>query len=480
MEQFAIAENRVFTVDGHDFLFLVEDNAIFEMDADTKALLDSRPTPNEMSREQFLAAMEGSDADRSELFQGLVSRHIITPGVKEDPSRQAVAAARAAIPLKTLVLNVTDECNLGCLYCYHEKEDRAGGEKRAMTPAVAEKAVDFLLEHSGPLEKVTLVFFGGEPFLNFGLISSVTEYARAKSVAVGKEVDFAVTTNGTLLNDEAVRFVCENDLSVTVSIDGYEEIQDRYRPFRNGAPSYRAILPNVKRLLEASRRKPVVARVTVVKDAEEAPRAVDHLLDVGFSEVGLAPVTTRRISYQLDDAGMTRLLGQFKALSERFFTTAMEGGFFGFSNLIDLLVVLHEGEVKNYPCGAGLDLFSVDPEGGLYLCQRLTGEDGLRMGDVFDGFDRTKVEAFRGRADLSQKEPCRKCWARAMCAGGCYHEALVREGSMTTPNLHYCEWITKWIEIGMEIYCRLALHCPEYLDKLSALRGHADAFSRHD
>ncbi|MCP4693232.1 MAG: SPASM domain-containing protein, partial [Desulfobacterales bacterium] len=206
--------------------------------------------------------------------------------------------------------------------------------------------------------------------------------------------------------------------------------------------------------------------------------ALDHLLDMGFSEAGFAPVTTRDPAFQLDPGKMDRLLGEFTALSDRFLAAALEDRFFGFTNLIDLLVVLHEGEVKTHPRGAGLGLFSADADGGLYLCQRLTGHGASRMGDLFAGLDEEKIKQFRESAGISARDGCGRCWARTICAGGCYHEALVRQGDLLKPNLHYCDWIMRWIETGLNVYGRLITDRPEYLDKLSALRGHAVLFNQ--
>ena len=231
-------------------------------------------------------------------------------------------------------------------------------------------------------------------------------------------------------------------------------------------------MPGIKRLLSADGGKPVVARVTVAGDPGDVPASLDYLLDLGFAEAGFAPVTTEDPAYRLDTNKMKQLLGQFELLSGRFLDRARQDRFLGFTNLIDLLVTLHEGEVKAYPCGAGLGLFSVSTEGGIYLCQRLTGEGKAAMGDIFNGFDETKVEKFRETVHLSSKPGCRKCWAQVICAGGCYHEALVREGELTAANLHYCDWIKRWIETGLKVYGRLQSENPEYLDKLSALRGH--------
>jgi uncharacterized protein len=479
MERFRIAENRLFDVDGRSFLFLVRENAIFEVAPKMKTLLDWRSSNGDLSRDELLARIGRSPEDNVETFEGLVRRRVIEVSAEKAASPARPQATRVSIPISTLVLHVTDDCNMGCLYCYRPPREKASNrpaeEKRMMTPEVADQAIDFLFEHSGSLKKMALVFFGGEPFLNFNLIRVAVKYARQKAEESGKQIDFAVTTNGTLLTDTAIRFIRENEIGVTVSIDGFEKAHDRYRRFADGSPSYGAIIPNVRELIQVSDRRPVVARMTVAGSPEDVPVALDHLLEMGFAEVGFAPVTTCDPSYQLDDDCMKRLLGQFSTLSGRFLSAAARGDFFGFSNLIDMLVALHEGEVKSYPCGAGLGLFSVDPEGRLYLCQRLTGEERFCMGDLTRGLDDAKLRIFRGKAEASRKEACGSCWARTVCAGGCYHESLVREGDLTAPNLHYCEWIKSWLEMGLQVYGRMASICPEYLDKLSILRGHVSA-----
>ena len=221
-----------------------------------------------------------------------------------------------------------------------------------------------------------------------------------------------------------------------------------------------------------SNAKPAVARVTLVEDPGRVPQILDHLLGLGFAEVGFAPVTTGHPDYQLSNHDMDILLGEFQHLSQKFLSAAKERRFYGFSNIIDMLVSLHQGEVMNYPCGAGLGLFSIDPQGQLYLCQRFTGQDEFCMGDIFKGFNLENLETFRDQAEISNKADCRRCWVRTICTGGCYHEACVREGSHLKPNLHYCEWIKQWSEIGLDTYCRLAAADPAYLEMLCMSRGH--------
>jgi uncharacterized protein len=483
MQTYRIADHRMFAAGGRHFLYLARDNAIFEADRETRDWI-RRYSGDAAGLTRAVESRRRNPASEAwAQVESLVARRVILREAGPEDASRADLQARE-IPLQTLVLHVTDACNLGCAYCYHGQATPASGagcgpaRGRAMSAATARRAVDFLMAASGGLEKVVLVFFGGEPLLNFPLISETVAYARERAAEMGKAVSFAVTTNGTLLTPRTVAFLHGNDIGVTVSMDGLESVHDRFRQFPDGSPSYRAILPRVRTLLEAPRKKPVVARVTVAGEPEHVPETLDHLLGMGFSEAGFAPVTSEDPAFQLDARGMGRLLEQFNRLSARFVETALRGGFLGFTNLVDLLVVLNEGEVKTHPCGAGLGLFSVSPDGRFYLCQRLTGEAECCMGDLEGGLDHGRVAQFRAMAGVDQKAECRGCWVRALCAGGCYHEALTREGRLTAPNRHYCEWIKTWTAMGLDAYARLFLACPDYLDKLSLLRGHAPLHSR--
>lgn len=473
METFTLAAYKTFAVDSRPLLFLSAQNAIFEADNDILRTLDrvsAKSAGHPFSRAAFTEWAPGSPHEKSRTFEQLGRIGLLSPtGRPSAVARESVQPAR--MPVKTLVLHVTEACNLNCSYCYyHGSKSPAKG--KAMTVAVARRAVDFLMEKSGALDKVELVFFGGEPLLNKHLIAETVAYANASAAHCGKSVDFALTTNATLLSESTTMFLMENRIGVTVSIDGLPHVHDRYRRFPDGSPSFAIIKPGIRRLLDAAGGKPVVARVTVAGNPGDVPASLDYLLDMGFAEAGFAPVTSMDPRYRLGSEAMRQLLVQFEALSQQFLDRARENRFLGFTNLIDLLVTLHEGEVRSYPCGAGLGLLSVSTEGNLFLCQRLTGENEAAMGSIDGGLDLVQLANFRQAGHVSSKPVCRECWARAICAGGCYHEALIREGRLTAANRHYCDWIKRWIEIGIDVYGRLAGRNPDYLDSLSALRRH--------
>lgn len=520
-QKFRVADSRFFEAAGSQFIFLVDDGTIFEIAPALGVLLGKFDPSQEYERSDFFLGKKGKEEPADDLFRDLAGRRVLLPaqgggqveeklpsegtgqvverlpaegsgqvealhpaeGAKQVGEKLPVeGSCRVAgkipgvdeVPLSTLVLQITDRCNLGCRYCYHHTESDPGAGMGAMDLSVAERSVDFLLDRSGSLEKVLIVFFGGEPLINLPLIAHVVDYTEKEARGMGKKVEYSLTTNGTLLSSDAVTFLTKHRIGVTVSMDGFAEAHDRYRVFPGGAPSYAKTLSGVNNLLKHPGARPSVARVTLAKEtAGDVPGILDHLLSLGFVEVGFAPVTTGETALRLDTGQMDLLLEQFRELAERFVDHGMNDRFLGFTNLIDLLVSLNEGEKKSYPCGAGLGLFSVDPTGKLFLCQRLIGEEDAHMGDVFNGFMEERLISFRSSACIDEKETCCKCRLRNICAGGCYHEAKTRQGRITLHNSHYCNWLKKWVEIGFNAYGTLATGNPGFLEKLSMSRGHA-------
>ena len=88
-----------------------------------------------------------------------------------------------------------------------------------------------------------VTFFGGETLMNFPVLKKTVAYARARAAEVGKAIDFSLTTNATLLKPDVIEFLADERIGVTISIDGPQEIQDKFRVFNNGMGSYDLVAP---------------------------------------------------------------------------------------------------------------------------------------------------------------------------------------------------------------------------------------------
>ena len=69
-----------------------------------------------------------------------------------------------------------------------------------MSEQTARESVDFMLRESGDNRMAHLTFFGGETLLNLPVLKFAIAYARQRAAEMGKEVDFSLTTNATLLS----------------------------------------------------------------------------------------------------------------------------------------------------------------------------------------------------------------------------------------------------------------------------------------
>jgi uncharacterized protein len=466
-------EYHAFEADGAPYVYLVPSAAIFRLDDASVAVLDALGQkdvePNELVRE---LSERFPVADVRATVEDLLNVRAVR--LVDKPIEVPVASPpRKRIPLTTLVLNVTSKCNLSCTYCYEYGEDKiveASRKPRFMNEETARQSVDFMFAEAGDSPMVHLTFFGGETLLNFKVLKSALAYAQERATVLGKTVDTSLTTNATLLREEIIDWIVENDVGVTVSMDGGREQQDKFRVFSNGMGSYDVVLPNIRMLLERHRKRPVGARVTLTKQNLDVESIYRHLRDeLGFWEVGFAPVTTSwQRDYAIQEDGFEAMLGQFQRLAHEWLQYALSGRHHGFSNVRDTVEEIHKGMSKAYPCGAGLGLMGVATDGDVALCHRFAGSDSHKIGSVTEGVDRAKQEDFLTRHHIANKTDCSTCWARPICAGGCYHEAHTRYGASERPNLHYCEWIRRWTNTCLEVYGTLAERRPQYLAQFDA------------
>ena len=463
---YRLGEFHPFAAGGHRFLYLVPAGAIFELDAAAQTVID-RLAGGEASHDDLLAQLNAqnvSTPDAQELIVELYQSRVITAGdIKPEPLQEAPAD----FPLQTLVLNLTNQCNLSCQYCYEFGADKVAtpsGKPKFMNFETAKASVDFLLQQSAGRRGVHITFFGGETLMNFPLLQNVVIYARDRAAEQGRSIDFSMTTNATLLTPAIIEFLSENRIGVTVSMDGPADLHDKFRVFANGRGSYGIIEPRVRELIQKHRTRPITARVTLTSGVTDVIRIFRHLKnDLGFHEVGFAPVTTSPNQlYAINDRGMDDVLAQFHQLADEYLEYALRGEMHGFSNVSDTLSELYQGVNKSHPCGAALGLVGVGPSGDIAPCHRFVDSDTHALGHISTGIDREKQNDFLRRGHINSKYDCHTCWARPLCAGGCHHEAYVRYGDTGHPNLHYCDWIRGWTETCLRIYGAISVHNPEF------------------
>jgi len=116
-----------------------------------------------------------------------------------------------------VVWNATRACNLKCVHCYAQA--KAQGQENELNTQQAKIMIDDLVEFGSPV----LLFSGGEPLMRKDLVE-LAHYA------VNQGLRAVISTNGTLIDRDKAKALKDIGLSyVGVSLDGMEEINDRFR-----------------------------------------------------------------------------------------------------------------------------------------------------------------------------------------------------------------------------------------------------------
>jgi uncharacterized protein len=449
------------------FLLHVPTTAVFALDALALAVIEAcrRPGGRDPARLEAELAGRFAAARVRALCDELKSLEVLAPAGRVAPANPVPARLKST-PLSTLVLNVNTGCNLACTYCY--KEDLAKpAAGRKMTAETAARSIDLLFREGADRGRVNVVFFGGEPLTNVPLIRAATEYAERLAASTGKQVDFSLTTNATLLTDELIVWFDAHRFGLSVSIDGPKELHDRHRRTVGGRGTYDVVARKVGRLLERYRSRPVGARVTLGRGATAVEEIHAHLRDgLGFHEVGYAPVTAAAVDgHALTDAELAEVHAAFERLGEAYRVAAIAGRNNGFSNMHQLMTDLHEGRRKAVPCGAGVGLLAVDAGGGLNLCHRFTGSELPTFGDVTAGVDHARLADFVAQAADREGTHCATCRIRNLCAGGCYHESYARFGDPLHRTYHYCGLLRRWVDFGVRVYADIRRENPSFFSR---------------
>ncbi len=141
-------------------------------------------------------------------------------------------------------------CNLDCEYCFFlSKESLYPGSEWRMSDELMETYVSQLFE-SQRGDRVTLVWQGGEPTM-----MGLPFYERMMDVVAKyrpprMQIDHAMQTNGTLLDDAWCEFLKQHNVLVGLSIDGPAPLHDRYRVDKGGKPTHARVIAGYERLRE--------------------------------------------------------------------------------------------------------------------------------------------------------------------------------------------------------------------------------------
>lgn len=331
---------------------------------------------------------------------------------------------------KQMTLQITQDCNLRCDYCvYSGKFDNRCHSHKRMDFLVAQKSIDYLYLHSNKLDEVIIGFYGGEPLLEYKLIKEIIGYARKKFIH--KNIQFVITTNGTLLTLDKVEFLKQNNVKVTISLDGPQHIHDRSRVFESGEGSYSIIRKNIEEILKHFPDfKRNISFNVVLDPTNNYEDVIDYFendkmykgISVLINSMDVSGLPDRENA--LDNFVIQKnyehtyfllaLLDKIKVEKNIRTFEYMKTNIMGIHNNLSHSRIMSGKAHPSGPCIPGVRRLFVTTEGKLYPCERVPEDNIVCLGDLESGINIEKAKQIINLGYLLT-EDCKNCWALNHC-----------------------------------------------------------------
>jgi len=230
-------------------------NSLFEVPFDIGKLLEDKSRSKEINQDLF----------EYSFFENLIREGFVVDHKKDqreivlDIKRKMNDNFKKNTRSISLTLLLTNNCNLGCRYCF----EGSNKPNEYMKPEIFQNVLNYVSEKD--VKVVYITWYGGEPLMYPHLIE---EYGnQLMKICDSKNIDFesSIITNGVYLTPENVRILESVKVKrIQVTLDGNKNTHDKRRPFiHSNKSTYDIILNNLERI---NTNIPISIRINVDKE----------------------------------------------------------------------------------------------------------------------------------------------------------------------------------------------------------------------
>lgn len=322
----------------------------------------------------------------------------------------------------SLYLLLSQSCNMRCIYCLDGAKTYQTDKALRMSREIAFRSVERCLDELDEGGRLEVVFFGGEPLLNWPLAKEVILHCE-KLLAErhrGKQPLYHFTSNLSFLPDDLIEWAKKYRISFLCNVDGPAAIHDACRPFKDGRGTYAEIAKNIRLISKEGLQINLRATVTALNQ--------DHLLEVAEEHKALGGHSGAFVlvnPVNSDESILPENLlpspeKVIKAVTDVYKSKVWKRGeLYPFSQYAANFA---PSSARVVGCGApNGNVAVVDVKGDVYPCIYLVGIRRCHVGNVRDdSYPRRDVlERMYDDLHVDHRDDCKRCSWRYICAGGC-------------------------------------------------------------
>jgi uncharacterized protein len=319
-------------------------------------------------------------------------------------------------------------------------------------------------------QECTIAFQGGEPTLiglDFykQLIDYVQKYNKDRI-----KVNYAIQTNGYLINDEWAKFFSEHRFLVGLSLDGVKDTHDLYRIDSHGAGTYKTVMRttqlfnnfgvdyNILTVVTANVAKNIGKIYGFYKKNnfryQQYIPCLDPLMEKrGTNEYSLTP---EKYAYFL------------KTLFDLWYYDVKRGDFIYiryFENLVGILLGINPESCGML--GHCSIQYVVEADGGVYPCDFYV-LDQYRIGNIatdsFETIEQNRRHIGFIEESMQVSEECRTCRWQQLCRGGCRRDREPMIDNKLSLN-YFCSAYREFFEYAYERLYEVARNASSRIEK---------------
>jgi uncharacterized protein len=337
-----------------------------------------------------------------------------------------------------LYLMMADGCNLACNYCFESMNQGEKHEAKKMSFEVIDKSLDLYASLISKNENLfkrekTIIFYGGEPMLNFdGIVFALKRIKEMqKQKQFPKKTKLVLITNGTLIDSQKAEILKRYKVNVSISLDGNKK-HNQNRVFPDGRQAFEEIMRGYKNCQKLGLQTSISCTISET-NVQEVESVVSEILKNDIKFLGFNVLLGKTSEdYQKDAAKF--ILDAFQTFKEK--------GIFE-DRMYRKLESFCQRKIMLFDCAAaGGNQLVISPEGSIGVCHGFFKERKYFVESVFN----SNINPLENKVwvEWNKRTPfnisqCLDCPAISVCGGGCLMNAEKEYGSIWDIDKRYCE-----------------------------------------